>query len=1422
MTDKRAAGLDINADASGAVGAFAQVRDGARDMAQAVAAGTQSAGTGMEQLGQKADAAAKKQEAAQRNIIASMERYIAQTKAAGKSQAEFYTELANQRGIDTNTEAFRRNIAAIRELEAAQTSAGVSARQTAAAMRNVPAQFTDIFVSLQGGQAPLTVLLQQGGQLKDMFGGVGNATRALAGYVMGLVNPFTALAAAGGVLALAYSQGSDEALAYNRALILSGNAAGTTASQIQEMARAIAGVSGTQGAAAEALAIFAQSGAVARSNLEQFTGAAVRYASATGQAVGDIAKNFVDLAKDPLAATLKLNEGMNYLTVSTYEQIKALTDQGKTTEAATLAQEAYAKSLDERTPEMLKNLGLVERAWRGISDVAKGAWDFIKNVGRPKLLEEQLADVQSKILDRTESLQRYGNRGGVFGKTTAEQINSLREQESILQSQVREMQRGVSLKAEQAAQTKALADWDKEREKTLSDQVKLERDIARLRELGRTAKLSEKQIEDQIAEVRAKAARKESRPSGVADGELASLQARLAELRRWQAALQDGQPLEDTRTAGEKQLAVVREKLATSTTAAQRAQLAQRAAVLESIIPIEKLQQAEKLRQTGLEAQRKEEAKALSDAEKKTAALQKEIEQQQQYYEGLGLSKEQLAELAATRLEDAAAMAEQNAQTIINAQGSQDMANQYKEQARLLRDLAALKRSTAARETAIDEAKKLEDQWRRTADNIERSLTDALMRGFESGKTFAQNLRDALESMFKTLVLRPYIQAVVGGVTGLGGAAASAGQSALASSLPGLGGLGGVASYFGTGLINTLSGTGTLAGLGAASGLGGINGAAMGLGAVAPWALGAYALYSGLRRGPRVTAAENLVGSFSSAGASLSNVQQWTQKGGWLRSDRSGTISSSLNGGAIDQSLDATIASMYAKTKEYARVLGLPADAIDGYSKSINISLQGLSADERDRKIQEALAGFGDSLAQVLGAESSSALQQIAERVLSERSTLELQILNLQGNTAAIREREREAIHETNRALYDQVKALEDTKTLAQQAAAIAQERLGLQGQLDQLMGNTLALRDRERMALDESNRALYDQIKALEDARAISQSEAAVAQERVGLQGQIDQMLGNTAAIRERERMALDESNRALYDQIQALQDTKTLAEQTATAMRAQAQEREGLQGQLDLLLGNTAAIRDRERATLSESNRALYDQIKATEDAQAAAQRQTQAMQEQTAAAEQLQRAWDSIGASIRDQVTKIRTGLAAAQGQGYVALAAQFASATAQARAGDQQAASSLAGISQALLEAAAGKVTSRVEYQRIAALTAASLDATLAATGQPTPASMSALPPATGDAVSRATYSALTGLPASLAPAPVSATPARVSPGQADPLAALRAEVQSLREELAAFRRDNSAENLAIVKQTATTARVLTDVSPTGTALNTRAA
>ncbi len=83
---------------------------------------------------------------------------------------------------------------------------GQSAAQTAYAMRMIPAQMTDIVVGLSTGQSPFMVLMQQGGQLKDMFGGIIPAIKGVSTYVMGLLNPFTVAAGAVGLLTYAVYQ----------------------------------------------------------------------------------------------------------------------------------------------------------------------------------------------------------------------------------------------------------------------------------------------------------------------------------------------------------------------------------------------------------------------------------------------------------------------------------------------------------------------------------------------------------------------------------------------------------------------------------------------------------------------------------------------------------------------------------------------------------------------------------------------------------------------------------------------------------------------------------------------------------------------------------------------------------------------------------------------------------------------------------------------------------------------------------------------------------------------------------------------------------------------------------------------------------------------------------------------------------------
>ncbi|WP_312381169.1 phage tail tape measure protein, partial [Pseudomonas oryzihabitans] len=306
---------------------------------------------------------------------------------------------------------------------------GMSAKATAAAMRGVPAQLTDIVVSLQAGQAPLTVFLQQGGQLKDMFGGVGPAARALGGYVLGLVNPFTLAAAAVAVLGVAYYQGSEESERYAKALILTGNAAGTSVNQLAGMAERMAEVRGTTGQAAEALTLLASTGEVSADNLEAIGSAATSFASATGTAIGDVVQQYAELGKSPVEASRKLNEQYGYLTAAVYDQIRALEEQGRAQEAASLAQQTFANAQQQMASDIRQNLGTLETAWNSLGSVAKKAWDAMLGIGREQTLAQQIAKAQ-------QQLDELPARSSITGRQASRDQAAQDAQRAALQAQI--------------------------------------------------------------------------------------------------------------------------------------------------------------------------------------------------------------------------------------------------------------------------------------------------------------------------------------------------------------------------------------------------------------------------------------------------------------------------------------------------------------------------------------------------------------------------------------------------------------------------------------------------------------------------------------------------------------------------------------------------------------------------------------------------------------------------------------------------------------------------------------------------------------------------------------------------------------------------------------------------------------------------
>ncbi|HHB9092327.1 TPA: phage tail length tape measure family protein [Klebsiella pneumoniae] len=275
---------------------------------------------------------------------------------------------------------------------------GQSAAQTAFAMRMIPAQMTDIIVGLSTGQSPFMVLMQQGGQLKDMFGGIGPAIKGVGGYVLGLIHPVTLAAAAVGVLGLAYYKGSQEQDEFYKSLTLSGNLVGKTTGQLAEMAARVSVVANsTTGVTAATLNQIVSSGKVAAESLERVTTAVVEISEATGIATEKLVGDFNDIAADPVAAITKLNDQYHFLTLATYNQIKALQDEGNQQDAARVASDAYANAMQQRANDIHQNLGILERAWDSLAKTAKGAWDAMLDIGREQTGTERISQIRKEL-----------------------------------------------------------------------------------------------------------------------------------------------------------------------------------------------------------------------------------------------------------------------------------------------------------------------------------------------------------------------------------------------------------------------------------------------------------------------------------------------------------------------------------------------------------------------------------------------------------------------------------------------------------------------------------------------------------------------------------------------------------------------------------------------------------------------------------------------------------------------------------------------------------------------------------------------------------------------------------------------------------------------------------------------------------------
>lgn len=312
------------------------------------------------------------------------EQQLQRFRSQGLLDAESYTRFQQQ--VDASRVALGRM--------------GVSAGQTQQAMRQLPAQITDITVSLAAGMPVWLVLLQQGGQIKDSFGGVGNALDAIASRITPLRLAIGGAIGTVALLTAAAVAGYRESMQLAQSITITGNAAGVTEGQVNQLAVQISSLNGRTTIARDILNGLISGGRVAGDALADVGRAAYNMAALAGKSAQEVVSEFNKLADDPARAAVELDKQYHFLNTTLFQQIQTLQQAGNEYGALKLAAKAFADETGQRFDELHKKMGWLETyadVWsRGVDNIKNGLLD----IGRQ---QTEVENFQSAL----EKYQKY-------------------------------------------------------------------------------------------------------------------------------------------------------------------------------------------------------------------------------------------------------------------------------------------------------------------------------------------------------------------------------------------------------------------------------------------------------------------------------------------------------------------------------------------------------------------------------------------------------------------------------------------------------------------------------------------------------------------------------------------------------------------------------------------------------------------------------------------------------------------------------------------------------------------------------------------------------------------------------------------------------------------------------------------------------
>lgn len=344
--------------------------------------------------------AAEKQSAALKNLLGSIDPTIRAFNSLDEQHAQLVAHFESERINGAQFEHFntilnqtRERLSGIADVlpealsrqEAAARRAGISVGQYSAAMRTLPAQFTDIATQLAGGQSPFLILLQQGGQIKDQFGSVQGALSGVGEYIRsmaGMINP-TTIALGGlvgtiGLLAAAAYSSSEQFDQVARSVLMMGGAGFASMQQLNQAAEEVAGRTNTSiSSTVDTLVTLNDTGKYTASQMKQIA-TSITLMGKAGNDTKAAMSDFDKIVSDPVKGLASLNEQYGFVDEAMMKHIIQLRKQKGEEAAVADAIQLYADVMTKRAEETIKATDNIGKVWETLK---KSASDNFSDIG---------------------------------------------------------------------------------------------------------------------------------------------------------------------------------------------------------------------------------------------------------------------------------------------------------------------------------------------------------------------------------------------------------------------------------------------------------------------------------------------------------------------------------------------------------------------------------------------------------------------------------------------------------------------------------------------------------------------------------------------------------------------------------------------------------------------------------------------------------------------------------------------------------------------------------------------------------------------------------------------------------------------------------------------------------------------------------